>query len=233
MSQERPRFAAVCFDCDGTLTRIEGIDELARRSGRDSEIAPLTAAAMDGTLSIEDIYARRLEIVRPDQEALEWLGERYLAELVEGTGATVAALHRLGKPVYVVSGGLLQPVTKLAEALGITPTNVRAVEVYLDGEGSYTGFDTNSPLVRSDGKAEICRELAARHGPIAIVGDGVTDLAAKSGGACVIGFGGVACRKVMVEGADFFVVDATLTSTLEVLLSEAEFQSASQLLRDQ
>ena len=92
MNEERPKFASVCFDCDGTLTRIEGIDELARRSGRDSEIAPLTTAAMDGTLSIEDVYAKRLEIVRPDREALEWLGERYLAELVEGTIATVAAL---------------------------------------------------------------------------------------------------------------------------------------------
>lgn len=233
MSQERPKFAAVCFDCDGTLTRIEGIDELARRSGRDSEIAPLTAAAMDGTLSIEDVYARRLEIVRPDREALEWLGERYLAELVEGTIATVAALHRLGKPVYVVSGGLLQPVTQLAEALSIVPTNVRAVEVYLDGEGSYTGFDTNSPLVRSDGKAEICRELAARHGSIAIVGDGATDLAARSSGACVVGFGGVAHREVMAEGADFFIAEAPLTSTLEVLLTDTEFRSASRLVQKQ
>ena len=230
MNEEQPKFAAVCFDCDGTLTRIEGIDELARRSGRDSEIAPLTTAAMDGTLSIEDVYAKRLEIVRPDREDLEWLGERYLAELVEGTIATVAALHRLEKPVYVVSGGLLQPVTRLAEALGIAATNVRAVEVHLDGEGGYMGFDTNSPLVRSDGKAEICRELAARHGPsIAIVGDGVTDLAARSSGACVVGFGGVAHREVMAEGADFFIGDANLTATLEVLLTDTEFRRASQL----
>ena len=178
MTGARPKFAAVCFDCDGTLTRIEGIDELARRSGRDAEIAPLTAAAMDGTLSIEDVYARRLEIVRPDRDALEWLGERYVEELVDGAGETVAALQRLGKSVYVVSGGLLQPVTKLAEALAIAPDNVRAVAVHLDSAGRYQGFDTNSPLVRSDGKAEICRALATRHGPIAVVGDGVTDLAA-------------------------------------------------------
>ncbi len=228
MIGERPKFGAVCFDCDGTLTRIEGIDELARRSGRDSEIAPLTAAAMDGTLSIEDVYARRLEIVRPDRDALEWLGKRYLEELVEGAGPTVAALHRLGKPVYVVSGGLLQPVTKLAEALAIAPDNVRAVAVHLDSAGCYQGFDTNSPLVRSDGKAEICRALATRHGPIAIVGDGVTDLAAQSGGAYVVGFGGVAHRKVMAEGADAFVANESLTATLEVLLTDAELHGVSE-----
>jgi len=228
MIRERPKFGAVCFDCDGTLTRIEGIDELARRSGRDAEIAPLTAAAMDGTLSIEDVYARRLEIVRPDRDALEWLGQRYLEELVEGARPTVAALHRLGKPVYVVSGGLLQPVTTLAGALAIAPDNVRAVTVHLDSAGCYQGFDTNSPLVRSDGKAEICRALATRHGPIAIVGDGVTDLAAQSSGAYVVGFGGVAHRKVMAEGADAFVANESLTATLEVLLSDAELRGASE-----
>ena len=41
--------------------------------------------------------------------------------------------------------------------------------------------------MRSDGKAEICRDLAARHGRIAIIRDGVTDLAARAGGAYVIG----------------------------------------------
>jgi len=228
MIREQPKFGAVCFDCDGTLTRIEGIDELARRSGRDAEIAPLTAAAMEGTLSIEDVYARRLEIVRPDRDALEWLGERYVEELVDGAGETVAALHRLGKPVYVVSGGLLQPVTKLAEALAIAPDNVRAVTVHLDSAGRYLGFDTNSPLVRSDGKAEICRALATRYGPIAIVGDGVTDLAAQSSGAYVVGFGGVAHRKVMAEGADAFVADETLTATLDVLLTDAELHGVSE-----
>lgn len=229
MTGARPKFAAVCFDCDGTLTRIEGIDELARRSGRDAEIAPLTTAAMDGRLSIEDVYAKRLEIVRPDREALEWLGKRYLEELVDGAGETVAALHRLGKPVYVVSGGLLQPVTKLAEALGIASYNVRAVEVHLDSAGRYQGFDTNSPLVRSDGKAEICQRLSARHGPVALVGDGVTDLAAQSSGAYVVGFGGVAHRKVMAKGADAFVANESLTATLEVLLTEAELSRASQV----
>jgi len=233
MRGERPKFSAVCFDCDGTLTRIEGIDELARRSDLEAEIAPLTEGAMDGTLSIEDVYAKRLEIVRPDRDALEWLGVRYLEELVEGASEAVAVLQRLGKFVYVVSGGLLQPVTTLAEALGIEPANVRAVEVHLDGAGHYSGFDANSPLVRSDGKADICRELSARHGQVAIVGDGVTDLAAKSSGAYVVGFGGVAHRKIMVEGADSFVADATLASTLEVLLTDVELQSASQLMPKQ
>jgi phosphoserine phosphatase len=227
MMTERPKFAAICFDCDSTLTRIEGIDELALRSGREAEIAPLTAAAMDGTLSLEEVYARRLEVVRPGRDALAWLGRRYVEEMVDGARETIAALQGLGKAVYLVSGGFLQSVAKLAQAVGIRHANVRAVEVYLDITGNFAGFDASSPLVRGDGKAEICRALAALHGPIAMVGDGATDLAARAGGACVIGFGGVSSRQVMVEGADCFIADTTLMRTLEVLLTDAEFRKGA------
>ena len=219
---ERPKFDAVCFDCDSTLTRIEGIDELARRSGRESEIAPLTAAAMDGALSIEQVYAKRLEIVRPGREDLAWLGERYIEEMVDGARETIAALQCLGKPVYVISGGFLQSVARLAQAVDIPAAHVRAVEIYLDSAGSFSGFDAGSQLVRGDGKAEICRDLVQRHGPVAMVGDGVTDLAARAGGAYVIGFGGVASRQAMVEGADTFIAETNLLRTLEVLLTDAE-----------
>ncbi|MTD94399.1 HAD-IB family phosphatase [Hyphomicrobium sp. xq] len=219
---ERPKFDAVCFDCDSTLTRIEGIDELARRSGREAEIAPLTTAAMDGALSLEEVYARRLEIVRPGRDDLAWLGERYIEELVDGTRATIAALQRLGKTVYVISGGFLQPVARLAQAVDIPASHVRAVEIQFDSTGNFSGFDAGSPLIRGDGKAEICRDLVQRHGAIAMVGDGITDLAARAGGAYVIGFGGVVRRQAMVEGADSFIADANLLCTLDVLLTGAE-----------
>ena len=219
---ERPKFAAICFDCDSTLTRIEGIDELARRSGREAEIAPLTAAAMEGALSLEDVYARRLDIVRPGREELSWLGERYIEEMVDGVRETIAALHYLGKAVYLISGGFLQPVAWLGQAIDIPASHVHAVDIYLDSAGNFSGFDTASPLIRGNGKAEICRELVQRHGAVAMVGDGVTDLAARAGGAYVIGFGGVARRQAVIKGADTFVADSNLLRTLDVLLTDAE-----------
>jgi phosphoserine phosphatase len=223
--RERPKFSAICFDCDGTLIRIEGIDELARRSGQEEEIAPLTAAAMEGSLSLEDVYAKRLAIVRPDRDALAWLGKRYVEETVDGAIETIAALQRLGKSVYLVSGGLLQPISMLAQTLAIPSANVRAVEIYLDSDGKYVGFDADSPLVRSNGKAEVCRSLTERHGALAMVGDGVTDLNAREGGAFVVGFGGITRRQVMAEGADCFV-EEMVARTLDVLLTGAELREA-------
>ena len=88
------------------------------------------------------------------------------------------------------------------------------------------GSNSSSPLIRSDGKAEVCRALAQNHGAVAIVGDGITDLAARAGGAYVVGFGGVARRQAMAEGADCFVAEPPLTHVLNALLSPAEFEEA-------
>jgi phosphoserine phosphatase len=228
--EERPKFDAICFDCDSTLTRIEGIDELARRSGREAEIAPLTTAAMEGSLSLEDVYARRLEVVRPGRAELAWLGGRYVEEMVDGARETIAALQGLGKAVYVISGGFLQSVAELAQALEIPASHVRAVEIYLDSAGNFAGFDARSPLVRADGKAQICRDLVRNHGAVAIVGDGVTDLAARAGGAYVVGFGGVVRRRAIVEGADRFIAQGPLTGTLDVLLSPSELREAHRVV---
>ena len=51
----QPKFAAVCFDCDSTLSRIEGIDELASRRGLKHEVSRLTEAAMNGSLAIDAV----------------------------------------------------------------------------------------------------------------------------------------------------------------------------------
>lgn len=212
------RFAAVCFDCDSTLTRLEGIDELAVRAGIAGQIVPLTTAAMDGTLTLDEVYARRLDLIRPDKTALDWAGERYVAEMVEGAFETVSRLQLAGVAVYIVSGGLLQPVLHLAEKLGVAADHVHAVAVKLDERGRYMGFDTGSPLARKGGKADVVRTLAAKHGTIALVGDGVTDLEARDGGAYVVGFGGVVARPKVVSGSDVFVMGPSLAAVLRVLM---------------
>jgi phosphoserine phosphatase len=221
MSQP-PRFDAVCLDCDSTLSRIEGIDELALRAGREAEIASLTEAAMNGEIPLEEIYGKRLDIVRPDKAALAWLAERYGEEMVSGAVETIATLRRHGKAVYVVTSGLFQAVAKFAGTLGFAPSEVHAVNVHFDASGAYQGFETSSPLCRGDGKALICRKLAAKHGSVVIVGDGVTDLAAREGGAYVVGYGGIIYREVVLQEADCYIASPSLTATLPALLTEEE-----------
>jgi phosphoserine phosphatase len=225
--RSRTAIEAVCFDCDSTLTRIEGIDELARRAGIEGEIAPLTAAAMEGRLSLDAIYARRLELVRPDRESIEWLGTRYLEEMVPGARQTIAALKEAGKSVHIVSGGLRPALEPLARALEVPLSNVHAVDVSFKDDGAYRDFDRRSPLIHPDGKAIVCPSLAAAPASVALVGDGATDLAARNSGVFVVGFGGVVQREALIKGADVFIAEPDLTSVLNVLLEGARCRSPS------
>jgi phosphoserine phosphatase len=222
MDHERPKFDAACFDCDSTLSRIEGIDELALRAGLGQEISALTEAAMNGSLSIDAVYAKRLAAVRPDQATVAWLGQRYVEELVPGAKETVDALHRLGKAVYVVSGGLLPAIRHLGRFLGIPAARVFAVPIQFDASGAYRSFDETSPLSRAEGKAMVCEHLAAQHAAIAMVGDGMTDVAARAAGAFIVGFGGVARRDAVARAADCYITAPSLEATLAVLLTADE-----------
>lgn len=211
-------FQVVCFDCDSTLSKIEGIDELARQKGLFAEVAALTDAAMNGDIALESVYEQRLALIKPDQVALDWLAELYIAEMVEGVVETVTTLQEHGILVHIISGGLKQAILPLAERLNIPEHQVHAVDVILDDQGHYLGFNKQSPLAMNGGKARICRRLRMAHSDLAMVGDGNTDLEAKLAGAYMLGFGGVVARSVVQEQADAFVNDASLTAVLPYLL---------------
>ena len=153
---------------------------------------------------------------------MAWLGERYVQELVPGARETVEALHRLGKVVYLVSGGLLPAVRHLSRALAIPDAHVFAVAVHFDGAGAYPGLTQPSPLARArwQGRcvqAACCPPRLYRHGRRR--NDGYCR---ARGGAYVVGFGGVAYREQVAKGADCYIAGPELTATLEQLLSEEE-----------
>ena len=197
-----PRFGSVVFDCDSTLSAIEGIDELA--GAHRAEIQALTDAAMRGEIALEDVYGRRLEIVRPSRERVEQLARRYVEALVPGARELVRALRAARVLVRVVSGGLRPAVLPMTRTLGIDDDVVAAVDVRFDADGAYAGFDADSPLTRSDGKAAVLRgwlpELVA---PVLMVGDGVTDLEARPPADMFAAFTGVVARERVVSAADF------------------------------
>ncbi|MFX8110642.1 hypothetical protein ABTK99_20270, partial [Acinetobacter baumannii] len=72
------------FDCDSTLSTIEGIDVLAERAGVVDQVVPLTNAAMDGRLRLEEAYAARLDLIRPDAGTLAAIGQLYIDTRVDG-----------------------------------------------------------------------------------------------------------------------------------------------------
>ncbi|AEF99907.1 HAD-IB family phosphatase [Methylomonas methanica] len=211
-------FDVVCFDCDSTLSRVEGIDELARRQGSFEQVAAMTDAAMNGEMALEAVYGDRLGVIKPDQAAIDWLADLYIAEMVEGVAETVKTLQENGKLIHIISGGLRQAILPLAAVLGIPDERVHAVDVIFDEQGQYVDFARHSPLAVSGGKARICRRLRMHHSSLVMVGDGKTDLEAKLAGAYMIGFGGVVKRPLVQEQADLFLAETSLTAILPYVL---------------
>lgn len=214
------RAHTVILDCDSTLSAIEGIDELATASQR-TEIAGLTDAAMRGVVPLEAVYARRLDIVRPGRARIAALGARYVEMLVEDADAVIRVLREEGVAVRLISGGLRPAVLILAEALGVAPYEVRAVDVHFDERGEYSGFETSSPLTRGGGKLTVVKDWTpALRRPILLVGDGATDLEARPAVDRFVAYAGVVSRPDVIAAADEVIASRSLAPLLPIALGD-------------
>lgn len=222
-------FDLIFFDCDSTLSTIEGIDELARLKGKEQRVGLLTDKAMNGELDLAEVYGKRLQAIRPTRGQLKAIEERYWETIVPDAAAVIAALRFLNKQVFIISGGLAEPVRGFGVRLGVPLENIRAVELEyneLSGEwwryyepdtkNRQTYLDYNEgPLTISTGKSQIIRELAGnRHGRRLMVGDGSSDLAARDVVDLFVGFGGVISREKVKREADIFIHTRSLAPVL-------------------
>ena len=214
-----PKFRTVLFDCDSTLSAIEGIDELAVHCREDVE--RLTDAAMRGRIPLEEVYGRRLGLVQPTRAAVEALGRQYVARLVPDARETVAALQAAGVDVRIISGGLLPAVLDTATALGVPADHVIAVDISFNDEGSYVGFDGSSPLTTSGGKRRAIEQWQVDR-PAMMVGDGNTDLEARPVVDLFVAFAGVVERPSVVGAADAVVRANSLAPLLPLALHADE-----------
>lgn len=230
-----PGFDFIFFDCDSTLSTIEGIDELARQKGKFEEVKQMTDAAMEGEVHLQTIYDRRLALLAPARAEIRKLEHLYRQNLAPEAVEVIQALQALNKEVFIVSGGLSAAVRPFGEWLGIPRQNIKAVEVrYNHLSGQWWDYQQDqwgqrpdvlylkpeeTPLIESQGKATVIRELlAGRAGRAMLVGDGMSDIAARPAVDWVVGFGGVVSRRKVAEEADVFIKCATLAPVLPLAL---------------
>lgn len=218
------RAPLVFFDVDSTLVTIEGIDVLG---AGNPEIVALTEAAMNGTISLEEVYGRRLKIIRPSREAIRRLGETYVRSMLADAAEVVATLHQRGANVYLITAGIEQAVLPLAAALRIPTRRVRAVRLEFSPEGHYVDFDRRSPLARTGGKELAVRDIRAQaQGRAVLIGDGITDAEARGAVDLFIGFGGVRHRDAVRAVSDVYITEPRLSLVLPHIFTEPDFQGA-------
>ncbi len=197
----------IIFDCDSTLSAIEGIDELARVRGPQvfTEVEAMTTAAMEGKIAIEEVFARRLEIIRPSQADVAAVGRKYVAQVEPSALATINRLKAAGWTPLILSGGFRQVIAPLAAFLGIA--RVEAVDLFFDAAGQYTGFDAKYPATRSGGKPQVIAALKRELAPVrtVMVGDGVSDLETRDEVDLFVGFGRYTERAKVKAGAHAYI----------------------------
>ena len=196
------------FDCDSTLSAIEGIDELGRLRGPEvfKAVEEMTTKAMDGSTPMESIFAKRLDMIKPTLKELESIGQKYIQEVEPTALDTIKKLKANGWTVIIVSGGFTQAIRPLAQYLGIE--RVEAVELRFNADGSYGGYVESCPTAKSKGKNVVVLKLRDEFKAYqtVLVGDGASDLEVKGDVDKMIGFGRYTARPKVKAGADAFIM---------------------------
>lgn len=218
-------FDLIFFDCDSTLSTIEGIDELARLKGKEVRVSVLTDKAMNGELDLSQVYGKRLKAIRPTLGQLKEVEELYAQTIVEDAPEVIACLQFLKKDVFIISGGLVDAVRGFGRKLGVDADHIRAVELeYNELSGEWWRYNepqaqhqktyleyVEGPLTESTGKTRIIQELSkGRNGRKMMIGDGSSDLATAPNVDLFVGYGGVVARAKVKKDSEVFVQTPSL-----------------------
>ncbi|KRE41640.1 phosphoserine phosphatase SerB [Knoellia sp. Soil729] len=213
----------VVMDVDSTLIQDEVIELLARRAGREAEVAAVTERAMAGELDFaESLHARVATLAGLDVAVLEEV--RAAVRLTPGARTLVRTLKRLGFTVALVSGGFIEVVQPIADELGIDHARANRLEV---ADGRLTGRVLGD-IVDRRGKASALREFAEEAGlPLArtvAIGDGANDLDMLGTAGLGIAFN---AKPVVREQADTAVNVPYLDAVLHLLgITREEIEEA-------
>lgn len=227
----------IFFDCDSTLSTIEGIDELARMRGVEARIVELTNAAMDGRIPLQDVYAERLRLLSPRRADMRAVEEAYKRAVVPDAREVIAALQRLGKRVLIVSGGLADAVTGFGIWLGVSRRDIFAVGLSYNAltgrwwdyqshpqgnpDEEYLVYD-DSALTTQNGKVDVIRAARTKGRRAMLVGDGSSDLAAAHAVDRFVGYCGVVARPVVRANAPIVLSSASLAPILLLATRDGE-----------
>lgn len=220
--------SAIVFDCDGTLTTIEGIDELAAMNGTSEHVSAMTQAAMTSLGITPEIYEKRLALANPFASNITALSDRYIKNEVPDIKDVVSLYKKLGKSIYIVSAGLAPSIILFAAHLGIPAENVFAVDIKFNEGLQYVDFDHASPLIHHSGKRIIITEILAKHSQIAFIGDGVNDLIAADIPTRFIGYGGIYFRQNIMDECRYYVKSRSMTGILPLTLTDDEINGLNQ-----
>ncbi len=202
----------IAFDVDSTLLRVESLDtaleaalaDRADRAAAKARLHEITKAGMSGSMALRDSLEARLQLAALDRDGVAAVAEHLRQRVTPGMTPLLARLREKGDTLHAISGGfadLLEPV--LAD-LGFRQGDIHANRFVWEDD-RVAGLDTDYPLSRNGGKAEILTSISGQADETIMVGDGMTDFEAYEAGAAdrFIGFGLIAKREVVIAACEW------------------------------
>lgn len=204
----------VVLDVDSTLIENEVIELLADEAGSREGVARVTDRAMRGEIDFTQSLRERVATLEGlDTAALERVREH--VRVTRGVPDLIAAVHRAGGIVGVVSGGFHEILDPLAEDLGID--RWRANRLQLDAHGLLTGV-VDGPIIDARAKAEALREWAEEWGislsDTVAIGDGANDLEMMDLAAVSVAF---CARPIVRDRADIRIDERDMARVIDAL----------------
>jgi phosphoserine phosphatase len=203
----------VQLDVDSTFIQQEAIELLAAKAGVLDQVAAITASAMRGELDFEESLRARVGLLKGLPESVITEVQKEIS-LTDGAAELVATLHGKGHSVALVSGGFIDIIHPLINALSIKYYKANKLEIVA---GVLTG-GLVGPVIDRAAKADALREFAAAS-EVALentvaIGDGANDLDMMATAGLSIAFN---AKPVVVEAADLAINEPSLRSVIALI----------------
>jgi D-3-phosphoglycerate dehydrogenase / 2-oxoglutarate reductase len=202
------------IDFDSTITKVEGLDQLAVISLKGNpdgdrianEIKNLTDLGMNGEISYSEALQKRIALLKANKKHIDVLIEFLSENITDSFERNKPFLQQYADNIIVISGGFKEFIDPVIAQLGLKIENVYANTFVFDANGDIIGVDENNPLAKSGGKIKLLESLDL-DGHISVIGDGYTDYELKKSGEAdrFYAFIENVKRENVIPGADFVI----------------------------
>lgn len=176
------------FDFDSTFTQVEGLDllgEIALSDNPDRDnivrrISEITDKGIDGNISFSESLSSRIALLGAKSSHLSLLIEQLKAKVSESIVRYKDFFVENKDQIYILSAGFKEFIIPVVADYGIPADHVLANEFVIKEE-VITGYDTENPLSKTNGKIEALKSLNLE-GHVQMIGDGYSDYVTREAG---------------------------------------------------
>lgn len=211
------KYDAIVFDCDGTLSAVEGIVELAKWNQVAHKVSELTEQAMGVSGMTPALYQQRLAMARPTRSQCVALAQAYYDQRTPGLDELLENCKHSNIAVFVVSAGVNPAVHLFAKRLGVDSSRVYAVDLRFDQDGRFVDFDRHSPMTMAGGKRQVVTKIKQKYPRVLYVGDGKNDLDVYDDVTQFVGYGGAYYRPMMASACSLYLTEASFLPIVPML----------------